>query len=202
MEKVKITKEEIDRIMKVKGRISGAVFKEYYHFILERKGEKGVREVEKRLKELGYSINFKKASTFKWYPMAFSCVVLLVVVEVFGEDISVSFDIGYEAPSYSLIAKLLMKYVSIEKIVKESQKYWRKYIDLGNLKCADFNKEKKYTVMRLENFRKFHEVTYAYIKGFFVRIFEMVTKSKNVKIEQTKSLFKNDPYDEFKINWG
>lgn len=201
MEKIKLTKKEADRIMKIKGRVSGSVIKEYYHFILDRKGKEGVDQIEKRLKDLGYDVKIQNVSAFGWYSHALACLILIAIVEFFDGDELTSFEIGYNAPSYSIIAKLLLNYVSIEKMVKGASKYWSKYMDFGEIKCTEYDMKKGYAVLRLDNFKKFHAVTYAYIRGFLTRLVEMATKSKKVNVKQTKSLFENDPYDEFKITW-
>jgi hypothetical protein len=201
MPPVKVTKEEADRIMKIGGNVSGAIFKGYYQYLLDKKKEGALGRIEKRLKELGYSLKLKEFSSFKWYPEAQACLICLVILEVFGWEESKAFDIGYDAPLYSIVTKLLMKYVSVEKILKDGPKYWRKHFDFGDMKCIDYDAERSYATMRLSGFKKYHQIVYTYIRGYLVKLIEMATKSKNVEVKQTKSLYNNDPYDEFKIDW-
>lgn len=201
MAKVKLTKEEADRIAKIKGNVSGTIFQAYYKLILGKKGEKSLRKVEERMKELGYPVKFKETSSFKWYPESLACLASLVSLEVFDWDESRAFDIGYEAPLHSILVKLLIKYISVETMLREAPKYWQKHFDFGKLHCTKYNSKKSYAILRLDGFKKFHLTVYIYIWGYLTRLVELVTKSKNVKVEQIKSLYNNDPYDEFKIRW-
>jgi hypothetical protein len=201
MAKVKLTKEEVRRIASIKGNVHGSILKAYYQFIVDNLGEEGARKVEQRLKELGLEITFKDAFTFKWYPKAYSSLICLAFLEIAGWDEKDAFKVGYAAPAYSMLTKILMKYLSTERVLENANLYWRKHFDFGEMKCVDYDKDKKYAILRLYGFKKYHQTVYIYIWGYLTRLMEMVTKSKNVKVEQTKSLFNNDPYDEFKITW-
>ena len=201
MSKVKLTKEEVQRIAKIKGNVHGSILKAYHQFIVDNIGQEGAKEIEKRLAGLGCDIKFKEAFTFKWYPKAFSSLICLAFLEVAGWDENDAFKVGYAAPAYSILTKLLMKYLSIERILKESNRHWRQHFDFGEIKCVDYNKQKNYAILRLYGFKKFHPTVYIYILGYLTRLIEMATKSKKVKVEQTKSLYNNDSYDEFKITW-
>lgn len=201
MAKIQLTKEEVQRIAEIKGNVHGSILKAYYQFIVDNIGQEGAIKVEKRLKELGLKITFKDAFTFKWYPKAYSSLICLAFLEVAGWDEKDAFKVGYAAPAYSVLTKLLMKYLSIERILKESNRHWRQHFDFGEMKCANYNGEKKYAILRLYGFKKFHPTVYFYIWGYLTRLIEMATKGKKVKVEQIKSLYNNDPYDEFKITW-
>ncbi len=202
MAKVKLTKKEADRIIEIKGNTIGAILKTDYQFILNKKGQEGVRKVEARLKELGCPIKLKETSTFKWYPESQGCLTMLVILEVFNWDESKVFDLAYSAPFNSQVTKFIInKLLNIEKIFQNVSTYWRKFADFGKLSSPEYNMEKKYGILRLENFKKYHPTVEEYIRVFLIRLFEIVTQSKNVRVEQTKSLYNNDPYDEFKITW-
>lgn len=201
MAKIKLTKEEVQRIANIKGNVHGSILKAYYQFIVENLGEEGAQKVEKRLAELGCNITFKEAFTFKWYPKAYSSLICLAFLEIAGWDEKDAFKVGYAAPAYSMLTKILMKYLSVERVLQNANIYWRKHFDFGKMECVEYDKEKKYAILRLYGFKKYHPTVYIYIWGYLTRLIEMVTKSKNVKVEQTKSLYNNDPYDEFKISW-
>jgi len=202
MAKFKLTKKEADRIMKVKGNTVGAVLKTDYQFILSKKGEEGVRKVEARLKELNCPVKFKEISTFKLYPESQGCLTMLVMLEVFGWDESKVFDLAYHAPFNSQVTKFIVgNLLSVEKAFQNASTYWRKFADFGDLSSPEYNIEKKYGVLRLENFKKYHPTAEEYMRVFLIRLFEIITQSKNVKVVLTKSLFKGDTYDEFKITW-
>jgi hypothetical protein len=153
------------------------------------------------MQELGYPVKFKETSSFKWYPESLALLASLVSLEVFGWDEERAFDLSYEVPLYSILVKLFMKYSSMETVLREAPKYWQKHFDFGEMKCTKYDLKKRYTIVRLDGYKKYHPIQYIFIKGFSTRLFELGTGSKNVKVEQTKSLFNNDLYDEFKITW-
>jgi len=47
--------EEIKKIMEFPGKVKGAAFKGQIEYILKKKGEKGLRKVEKEIERLGLS---------------------------------------------------------------------------------------------------------------------------------------------------
>lgn len=201
MSKIKLTKEEVQRIAKINGNVHGSILKAYYQFIIDNIGDDGAKKVEKRLKELGLKITFKDAFTFKWYPKAYSSLICIAFLEIAGWDEKDAFKVGYAAPAYSLLTKILMKYFSTERILQNANFYWRKHFDFGEMKCVEYDKEKRYAILRLYGFKKYHQTVYIYILGYLTRLIEMTTKSKNVKVKQIKSLFSGDSYDEFKVEW-
>ena len=202
MAKVRLTKKEVNRLKKIKGNIKGDILKAFHEYILREKGEKGVKAVEKRLKELGWPFQFKEVSAFKWYPEALICLTHLVYLEVFNLDESKGFDLGYNSPLYSIVIKLLMQYfISVDRVAKEAPKFWQRYFDFGEMKCTKIDLRKQYTILCLYGFKKFHPLVYDYLRGYLAKAAEMTARGKNVKVEQTKSLYNNDPYDEFKITW-
>ncbi len=201
MVKVKLTKEEAHRIAKIKGNVHGSILKAYYQFIVDNLGQEGAKKVEERLKELGLNITFKDAFTFKWYPKAYSSLICLAFLEISERDEEDAFKVGYAAPAYSVLTKLLMHFISPQQLFKNANFYWRKHFDFGKMKCVEYDGNKNLAALRLYGFKKYHPTVYIYIWGYLKRLVEFATKSKNVKVEQTKSLYNNDPYDEFKITW-
>lgn len=202
MTKVYITKEEVNLMKKIKGNVKGDLIKSFHDYIIREKGEEGVALVERRFKELGWPIKFKDVFTFKWYPESFLCLTHVVFLEVFDFDESKAFELGYNVPLGSIIIKMIMRYfISPEKALKNISKFWQKYFDFGKMECIDYNIEKGYAFLKLDGFKKFHPLVYEYLRGYISKTAEMIINSKNIKTEQIKSLYKNDPYDEFKVTW-
>jgi len=204
MAKVKLTKKEADRIMNIEDTTRGTVLITLRDYILNKKGKKGVEMVENRLKELGYSFRFKDfTASFKWYQGSFGDLIIPVILEVFHWDESKAFEIGYDSLIInSLITKLLMsRLISLETAFKNTPKFWHYFTEVGDMKFTEYDLDKRHAILRLDNYKKFHPTEYDYIRGNLAKILEMVTNSKNVQVEQTKSLFNNDSYDEFKITW-
>ncbi len=203
MAKVKVTKAEADRIMKIEDQTKGVVVKTLADYIIEKKGEKGIKMVEKRLKELGYPIKFKECSTYSWYSGSFDALITLVILEVFGWDEKKAYDIGYDSlVIHSLGARLLLtRFVSLELAFKNAQKFWHFFSYLGEVKFTKYNINKGWAILRLDGYKKIHPAEYTYMRGSLAKILEIMTDSKKMKIEQTKCLYNDDSYDEFKLTW-
>jgi len=66
--KTKISKEEVERLISLPGRIIGTGFIDDLDFLLKEKGEEGVEKVEEAMTELGYPLKYRELKDFKWYP--------------------------------------------------------------------------------------------------------------------------------------
>ena len=53
-----MTKEELDKIMQIKGNVRGAIFQTHAVYIRLKKGDEGVKMVEEKLKELSHPFKF------------------------------------------------------------------------------------------------------------------------------------------------
>ena len=193
--------EEANRLMKIKGNARGVTLQTHAEYILYKKGDEGLRRVEEKLKELGYPLKFKEVRPLKWYPEGLGVLVLLVAKEIFNWSKSDIFDMGNSAPKYSFVVKLLLKYfLSPRRSFQESPKYWRKHYDFGELETGEFNEKEKYLIVREKGY-KFHPIACIFHSGYFLRIAQYVIKSEKITIEETKCMFKGDPYHEFIIRW-
>lgn len=194
-----ITKEEIKKLMEIPGKVRGQVFLTDLGYVKEKKGEKGVELLKKKMKEWSIPIDYDKAKPMEWYPVGFRAISLLAIKEVFGWGDKEIFDLGNNAPKYSFIVKLLMKYfLSFKKSLKESPKYWEKHYTVGKLEA--YGPYEKYAIVRLKDF-KIHPILCTLYEGYFLRIAQYVLKSKKITCEETKCMFKGDPYHEFVIRW-
>jgi hypothetical protein len=194
-------KEEAKRVMEItKGKVRGAGIQTQIHYIRLKKGEKGVRMVEEKLKELGYPLEFKKVKNLEWYPTGLADLVIIVAKELFNWQDKDIFEMGNNAPKYSFIVRLLMKYfLSPQRSFKESPKYWRKHFTSGVLEAHQFNEKEKYLIIRL--IHQCHPVICIFYSGYFLRIAQYVIKSEKITIEESKCMSKGDPYHEFIIRW-
>ncbi len=194
-------KKEADILMKIKGNVKGVVFQTHAAYIRQREGEKGLRMVEEKMKELGYPVKFDEIKTLKWYPETHTVLVILVARELFGWKDSDIFDMGNNAPKYSFIVRLLMKYfLSPKTTLEQSPKYWKKHYDFGELEVAQYNEKEKYMSVRVKGY-KTHPIVCIFHKGYFLRLCQYVIKSKNITIEETKCVFRGDPYHEHVVRW-
>ncbi len=194
-------KEEADRLMKQKGNIRGAVLKTHAVYIRHREGEEGVKKVEEKLKELGYSLKFKEIKLMGWYPDGLRVLAMLCAKKLFNWTEKDIFEMGNTAPKYSFIVSLFMKYfLSVKDSYEASPGYWRKHFDFGELEAPEFNEKEKYLVVRLKGYKS-HPLECVYQRGYFLRIAQYVIKSKKITIEETKCPFRGDRFHEHIIRW-
>jgi len=196
-----ITEEEIKKLMEIPGKVRGQVFITDLGYIKEKKGEKKIKLLKEKIKEWDVPIDYDKARPMEWYPVGFRAISLLAIKEIFGWGDKEIFDLGNNAPKYSFIVRMLMKYfLSAERSFKESPKYWVKHYSVGKLEAHEFNDKGKYLILRLKDF-KIHPILCTLYLGYYLRIAQYVIKSKKITIEETKCIFKGDPYHEFVIRW-
>jgi len=194
-------KEEIQKLVKIPGRVRGQVFITDIEYVREKRGEEGVKILKKKMKELGNPINYEEVKVTEWYPLGLRVVSLLAIKEVFNWGDKEIWDMGNCAPKYSFIVKMLMKYfLSAERSFKESPKYWIKHYSVGKLEAHEFDEKEKYLTLRLHDF-KIHPILCSYYLGYYLRIAQYVIKSEKIAIKETKCMFKGDSYHEFKIKW-
>lgn len=196
-----ISEKEIKEIMESTGKVRGVVFQTDAEYILEKKGEEGLKILEKKTKELGYPIKYDQIKTMNWYQVGLRVFSLLAVEAAFNWGEKEIKDMGNSAPKYSFIVKIMMRYfLSPSKSFQESPKYWAKHYNVGELEAHEFNEEKRYLIMRLKTF-KIHPILCVYYLGYYLRIAQYVLKSKEITIEETKCMFRGDSYHEYLINW-
>ena len=195
------TKEEVKNLMKKKGEARGVVFNTDMQYILNKKGELGLKKVEQKLKEWSYPIDYEKVRNMEWYPIGLRALSLLAVKEVFNWKDKEIEDMGYFAPTYSFIVKLLMKYLlTLEQTYEKSPSYWTKHYNVGELKVPEYNEKEKYCVLQLWDF-KIHPVMCSYYTGYFHKIAELGARQKITGIRKTKCMFWGDAYHEYLIRW-
>jgi hypothetical protein len=195
------TKMELDDLFKKTGQVRGVVFNTDAEYILDKKGEEGLKKVEEKTKEWGRPIEYKKIRNMEWYPVGLRVVSLLAAQEAFGWQNKEIEDMGYAAPSHSFIVKLLMKYLlTLRQTYEKSPSYWTKHYDVGELKVPEYSEEKKHLVLHLSNF-EIHPILCSYYLGYFRKIAELGAQQKIIGIEETKCPFKGDSYHEYVIKW-
>jgi len=195
-----LTKQEAKELMKIKGEARGLSLKDDLDFILEEKGEKGIKKVETRMAELGYPLEYKKIKVMDFYPMGLEVIMVITIKEVFdfGKDEMNRW--GISLVRFSLFIKIFMKYfASLKLISKQVPGIWRKYYTIGDLEMSEFSKEDKYVILKLKNF-KMSPVHCQLYESLFSKITEMVVKSPTT-CKETKCMFRGDPYHEFSLTW-
>jgi hypothetical protein len=195
-----LTKEKVQELMKIKGEVRGISLKADGEFILEKKGEGGLKKLETKLSEVGQPIEFKEIKTMNFYPLGLKAIVLLAIKDTFGftgEDIS---NMAEFQSKFSLILKTFMKYFfSLERMIKESQNLWRKYYTVGTAKVVEFDEEKRCGVIRVEDF-KLHPLHCWVLRGFFRSLVKMMVRAPVTCVE-IECIFKGGKHHDFKLTW-
>ena len=202
MEEQKTLKQIADDLMQKKGNVKGEVIRANFVYIKEKKGEDGLKSLEGKLNELGIPIKHGDIKPFNWYSEALSALIVIVAKEVFSWTEADIFDMGNQAPKYSFILmKILLKYfVSTVKVFELAPYYWKRHFDTGEIERVEFNEKEKYVIFRVKG-HNFHPLVCIYEAGYYLRIAQFSTRSKDVHIEETKCAFADNPYHEYKITW-
>jgi hypothetical protein len=196
-----INKKELDDLLKIEGKIRGVVFHTDASYVLKKEGEKGLERLKNIVKDLGYQINYDNPKKTDWYPIGLRAISLILMKDTFGWSDKEIEEMGWNAPSFSFIIKIFMKFfVSISKIAEESPRLWKEhYWDIGEL-VPELHEDKKTLILRLKNF-KVHPIICIYLAGYFKRVASLGIKSKKIECKETECIFKEGSCDEFRITW-
>jgi hypothetical protein len=180
-----LNKQKADELMKIKGESRGMNIKIDLDFVLEEKGEAGLKKVEAKIKELGYPLEYKKIRAMDFYPIGLEATILLAIEEIFnlgGEELK---KMGASVVKFSLLMKIFLKYLgSLNLVAKQIPGIWKEHYTVGSLEMPDFSDKERYAVLREKNFNIDH--IYCKIhKGYFIKVAEMVVK-KPVSCKEAK----------------
>jgi hypothetical protein len=196
-----ISKEEQERLKKVKGEIRGLSFKIAEKFLKKEEGEEGLEKIIKAMEEIGYSIDFKKIKASSYYPMSYMAAMFAITKKILNWGDKKFQEFGVFRVKSLLFVRLFMDYfVSLEKLIIDAPKMWKKISTSGDLELIEFNRKKRYVIGRLKNFYDWSYEQCPFFIGLFSTLFRMVLKKK-VNCEETKCTFRGDEYHEFLIKW-
>ena len=150
---------------------------------------------------VGYPVKYKKIKVTRFFPLALQAVNLTVVKRLFDYNEKKFQEMGmFESKADTTIIRLFMKYfVSLEVAAKAASKMWRTYFTVGDIKTVRLDKEKKYIILRLENFHH-TPIICENLKGYFQGLIKMIVKEETT-CEETKCIHKGDDYHEFLLRW-
>ncbi len=198
MEKL-IPKEDLEKAMKMEGEARGAAIREHLDYILQKEGKEGLGKIEKELAGVGLP-RYGEIKNTNFYPIGLYALTHEAIEKIFHYNEAEFEDMGRFNAKFSLVIRLFMRYfVSLEKITKEVSNMWRRYYTVGTLTAPEYDAEKKYVILRLEDFAPYP--TYCYmVRGYFAELLEIIVKTK-VAVKETKCIFRGDQYNEFLLTW-
>ena len=193
-----ISKEELDELMKIKGEIRGDAIKSKTEFLIKETGEEGLEKLEDMIAKLGYPLKFKEIRKTDFYPLGLEAVILVLIKRLFNFSNEKFQEMGRFQSKFSLMVRISLKYFfTVEKMLKEVPKMWKKAFTVGDLKIIEFDIEKGRMVVNIEDFH-FHPIYCQILIGFFEGIVQMIVKDE-FRWEETKCTFRGDEYHQFLI---
>lgn len=196
---VEIKKGELDKLMDIKGKVRGAVFQTDAKNVLEKEGEDGLKKLEKRVKDLGYDIDYRSGKATDWHPVGLRIISLLLIKDTFGWSTAEIREMGKRAPKFSFIVKFVFKlFAPLKKLVKEIPSDWEEHYTIGEMEVPKFDEENKEMVIRLKDF-KIDPIFCVYLEGYIERVLLFI--EQGVETKETKCPFRGDPYHEYTSQW-
>lgn len=169
-------------------------------YIKEKEGEEGLKKYLEEMKNLGYPIDSEKMDPMGWYPVGLRALSFVVLKKIFNWDDKKFIEMGHTSAAVSFIVKFFFEHFLSRKIAFENAyRYWGKQYTVGELKSIEFSYKKKYGILQLHDF-KFHPLYCLFFVGYFLRICELGGE-RGLIVEETKCMFKGDPYHEFLVRW-
>jgi len=194
-----ISKEEINRLLKIKGKVRGIVIKNLQGFLIKEEGQGGLKKLEDTMEKLGHPME-SNIKSMGFYSLGQEALLLVIIKKLFGYNDKKFQELGaFESKRATIIETLIKYFISPRKVVKEASRFWRKYYTVGDLEVTDFNKKEKSLIVRIKNFNYIKEGCQIFV-GFFPNVVRLVFGSK-ASCEEIKCTYKGDEAHEFLLKW-
>lgn len=197
-----LTKEELDKFLKEKGETRAVVFETDANFVLKEEGEEGLKKLEKRVKELGYPIDYRNVRSHEWIPIGLRIISLLLIKDTFGWDENKIREMGRNAPNVSFVVRIALPFLlSPKKILEKAVEMWSNHFkDFGEVEAVEADEEKCETNLRIKGV-KAHPLFHKYLEGYFEKAVSLGIRGRNIRTRETKCVYRGDPYCEYVTNW-
>lgn len=191
-----VSKQDAERFMKMEGHVKGTVFQTDAKYINKTWGQDGLRKVQAKLAQLGCPIDYENAKALQWYPLGLRPLSLMTIQETFNLSNDQMKTMGYNAPKFSFLVKLIAKFfISPKMTVEQAPGFWDRHWDKGKLE-SEYNEKENYAIVKISDF-ELPPVGQIYLEGYFQRIMEL-SVGKPVVSKQTESGEKTFQY---KLTW-
>lgn len=200
-----ITKAQADALAGAEGKNKGVGFKSDAEYVKNKIGPEGIQKLKAEMERLGYPINYEEVKAMDWYPVGVRVLHLEVMKDLFGWDDEEIKKIGHEAPKFSLIMRLIMKYfIDIERMSKLAPVVgFKKHFSVGEYEALECDPQKHFTSGRAKGLKILYDSSALtkYIEGYFTRGIEYVLPGKEVLTKSRKYIENGIPYVEFCSEW-
>lgn len=199
MESEIISKEELEKIKSFNGDAKGAALIEDFIFIRKEDGKEALKKIQDYMKGLGISLDFRRIKPKENYPLWINTVVLLAMKRLLNYNYEKFQKLGGFNARHNIFTRIFMRYfASMDMAAEKAQEIWNSYYTVGKLEIPEYSRDKKYAILRLEDFP--YPGHCENFEGYFCNVVEMII-GKPGKCEETKCTLKGDPYHEFKVTW-
>jgi hypothetical protein len=199
--KIMISREEARTIASIPGNIRGSAFLSDAENLKRRLGAAGMQKVLKAMAAIGYPMAYEKMRAMQWYPLGLRLLSFAVLQDVFawtGDDFR---EMGDNAPKYSFIVKLMMKFfISPEAAFRRAPEYWKRHYSTGTLEIGTFDESAKEVILRLKDFNAIRAYR-SYLEGFFRRLMQYLLPADDVRCEEKECKYEGAQCHEFRITW-
>lgn len=190
-----------DELKEFKGKARGEAFRTRLEYVRKKEGEDGVKELERKMNELGIDIVFDQITTDTWINEGINSLSVVVAKEIFNWSEEDIFNLGRFSFKTSVITRTVLGYfVSMKKALSVADNYWKKYYDFGELELSEFNEKEKYAIIRKKGY-KTHPLLCIQHKGYITAGAELLLRNEDILVEETKCAHKESDYHEYKISW-
>ncbi|MBD3208193.1 MAG: hypothetical protein GF370_01935 [Candidatus Nealsonbacteria bacterium] len=196
----KLSAEKVKQLMETEGEVRGLSLLEDKEYVLKKKGERGLKDVEQMINQAGYEFKFSGIERMKMYPLGLQAVILEAIQKSFNYNEKDFEEMGRNEAKVSPLIRIFMKhFVSLERMVNVISRMWRLYFSKGDLKLQEINRQKRYMVLRLDNW-KLSPYNCQILQGYFATMLRMVV-NKSTSGKEVKCRFRGDETHEFLLEW-
>jgi len=197
-----LSKELVQKLMKIPGEARGMHFKNDAQYVLTKFGEEGLKKVEEELERMGCPMSYKGIRPLDFYPVGLRPISLLAIKRALNlRDENIRDLCGY-ATSVSLIVRLYLKFFySLPKIIEKASKIWGEYFTVGEIRVVEYDEKKKFAIIETKGLDLHPVFCGPCLEGYLENLVKMIVKSEEVTCQETKCPFKGDKFHEYLIKW-
>lgn len=192
--------EKIDYLKNVEGFCRGVSLQTPLAYVENNFGKEKLLLVEEELVKIGIPTK-KEVLVMQRYPLGYMTLLHLTIKETLNwtdEDIK---EMGYNLPKISFFVKMLTKhFISTRKTFEAITSFWSNHFTVGRIIPYKIDEEEKYLIIRIEDY-KTDPIDCKLFEGYFSIMAMLATKAKEVKIEETKCIYRGDEFHEYVIKW-
>jgi hypothetical protein len=191
----------VRELMNIPGNVRGVVFITDREYIRRYHSDAVLENIVRAMQETGHPIAYDDIKSMEWYPLGLRALSFKIMRDVLKWSDDEFRIMGNNAPKFSFIVKLLMKwFTSPRTAFNHSPEYWQRHYDVGSLEIDEFNEPECYAVFRILDFATI-PLWCVYLEGYFKRLFQFTFPGKHITMKETKCMNRGDPYHEFRGEW-